>query len=170
MVVLRAVTGAVLTLQQAHKESGHSHEREGVWAKLSQKRGTSCDHSPQNCGGEQDTLPPHSVTTNICKPLTLLYKSCYIIYSNVWSNASLCYQLICLLVTGTSSQDLCETVTPEESAQNQPRIDLAPVKHGCHRDRTDWHGHPGTVEEARANEQHRDPFLSHGSVSEHIST
>lgn len=155
------VTGAVLTLQKTHKESGHSHESEGVGAKLGQKRGTHCDQSPQNCRDEQNALSSHSVsTTNIYRLLISLYESCY-----MWSDATLFYQLICLLVTGMSSQDLCETVTPEESTQNQPRIDLTPVKRGCHWHGTDWHDHPRTVKEASANEQHRDPFLSHGSVS-----
>lgn len=62
-----------------------------------------------------------------------------------------------------SSQDLCETVTPEKPTQNQSCVDFGPVESGCHCDCTDWHGHPGTVQEAGAQEQHQQPFPSQGS-------
>lgn len=68
-------------------------------------------------------------------------------------------------VTGMSSQDLSETVAPEESAQDEAGVNLTPVEGGGHRNGTDWHGHPGTVEEAGAQKQHEDPFLSQGSAN-----
>lgn len=57
-----------------------------------------------------------------------------------------------------SSQDLRETVPPEEPTQNQPGVDFTPVellRHGHH---TDGHGHPGPVQQAGAQEQHQHPF------------
>lgn len=69
-----------------------------------------------------------------------------------------------LPVTRVSSQDLCETVTPEESTQNHPRINFTPMKRSSHWDGADRHGHPRTIEEAGAHKQHHDPFSSQGSV------
>lgn len=59
-----------------------------------------------------------------------------------------------------TSQHLSEAVTPEEAPHYHTRLCLAPAKRGGHVDSTDWHGHPGTVEETRAQEEHHRPLLS----------
>lgn len=73
-----------------------------------------------------------------------------------------------LLVAGMSSQDLGETVAPEETAQDEAGVDFTPVESGCHRDSTDRRGHPSTVQEAGAQKQHHHPFLSQRSANHSI--
>lgn len=57
-----------------------------------------------------------------------------------------------------SSQDLCETVSPEEPTQNQPGVDFTPVELLRHGHDTDGHDHPGAVQQAGAQKQHHYPF------------
>lgn len=67
-------------------------------------------------------------------------------------------------VTGVSSQDLGEAVTPEEPTQDDPGVNLAPVERLGHGHHADGHGHPSAVEQAGAQEQRDAPLLGQGSA------
>lgn len=66
-----------------------------------------------------------------------------------------------LPVAHVASKHLREAVAPEEAAQHHARLPLAPFELLRHADGTDWHGNPGAVQEAGAEQEHHCPNPRH---------
>lgn len=66
-------------------------------------------------------------------------------------------ELLAVLITDMSSDDLCQAVAPEEAAEHYARLLLVPVEVGAQGDGADGHGDAGAVQQARPQQQHHRP-------------